>query len=221
MGFVEGFRLKKDHIKILDAGCGTGLLAKKLEEYGDVTGLDFSNEALKYARRRGIKTVHGSVVKLPFKANTYDLVTSIDVIYHNSIKEDQVALNELYRVLKEGGHLILRVPANKWLHTSHDAHVHTRERYNKIELYRKLRGTGFDVKRLTFMQFALLPLAFIKQLLEGSLSSDIKSGVERVNPLVNSFLEFILTIENFLILKGLNLPAGLGLIAVCQKPKNV
>lgn len=39
------------NLKILDGGCGTGLLAKKLEKYGDVEAVDINTEALKFAKK--------------------------------------------------------------------------------------------------------------------------------------------------------------------------
>src|SRR3989344_9097473 len=88
---------------ILDAGCGTGLLAKKLQSFGKVTGVDISPEAIKYAKKRGVDARLASIAKLPFKKATFDLVVSVDVLYHQKVKNDRTALLEFKRVLKPGG----------------------------------------------------------------------------------------------------------------------
>lgn len=203
-------------LKILDAGCGTGLLAKKLERYGDVAAVDISPYAIKLAKRRGVPARQASVDKLPYKNNTFDLVVSVDVIYHRRVN-DKKALVEFFRVLKPGGVLILRVPANKWFNLRHDAHVHTRERYSKSELLEKLKMAGFKIEKMSFVNLVLLPLAALRYLFERlNKDKEISSGVEHAHPFVNAVLTFILSLEALLITK-LNFPFGLGLVAVCRK----
>lgn len=204
-------------LTILDAGCGTGLLTKKLNQFGKVLGIDNSPEAIKFAKMRKIRARLASVTGLPFPTQTFDVVISIDVLYHSSIKNDLRALKEFHRVLKQGGLLILRVPANKWLTSSHDRYVHTRERYSKKELIRKLAKTGFLVRRVSFVNMILFPLALVTHFFEILKSNDnISSGVHNVPRLLNRFLTTILITEKYL-LQYIDLPFGLGLIAVCKK----
>lgn len=217
LGFVKQLNMPLN-VRILDAGCGTGYLAKRLQKFGDVIGLDYNKEALKYAKKRGVKIVEGGVVRMPFKAGSFNLVTSIDVLYHSSIKDDLRVLKEFYRVLKKGGYLILRVPATKALHLRHDVHVHTRERYSKIDLERKLSKVGLQVVTLSYTGLTLLPLAFIKQFTELFTKGDIESGINKPNPFVNATLKLLLCVENFFLLRGKDFPFGLGIIAVCRKP---
>lgn len=216
LSLVEKYTKAQD-LKILDAGCGTGLLAKKLEKFGNIEAVDISPEALKFAKKRGIKVKQASVTQLPFKVNTFDLVVSVDVIYHKEV-DDQKALSEFFRVLKPGGVLVLRVPANKWLNLRHDTHVHTRERYNKGELLEKLKIPGFKIEKISFVNFVLLPLAAIRYLFERlNPDREVSSGIEKTSPFfINAVLTFILFIEALLIAK-LNFPFGLGLVAVCRK----
>lgn len=216
LSLVEKYTKGRGTLKILDGGCGTGLLAKKLEKYGKVEAVDINTEALKFAKKRGVKTKLASVARLPFKENIFDLVVSVDVIYHKEV-DDQEALREFFRVLKPGGRLVLRVPANKWLNLRHDAHVHTRERYGKGELLEKLKIPGFKIEKISFINLVLLPLAAIRYLFERlNPDREASSGVEKTLPFVNAVLIFILSLEARLITK-LNFPFGLGLVAVCRK----
>ena len=208
----------KPRPNILDAGCGTGLLAKKMEKFGTVWGVDLSPEAIKFAKLRGLKTKRASITHLPFKKNAFDVVTCVDVIYHKAIKDDSKALKEFFRVLKPGGLLIIRVPANKWLKLIHDQHVHTSQRYNLSELRNKLLRTGFDIKKISFIDTLLLPLAILQSLKEKIIFSDkTTSSIKLLPKPVNTLLTKILSFEIFLIAK-INLPFGIGLIAVCKKP---
>lgn len=209
---------KKRNLKILDAGCGTGLLAKKLQKFGDVTGVDFSMEALYFAKKRGVRVKKSSVEKLPFEKNVFDIVLSIDVIASKSIKNDLIPLAEFYRVLKSGGILILRVSANKWLRLIHDKHVHLSHRYEKRELHEKLSKVGFIVEKLSFVHSILFPLIALKHLWEKILRpSATKSAIGEINPLVNSLLTQLLLIEAKLFTK-FDIPFGVGLVSVCRKP---
>ena len=212
--------LKDSHkkLKILDAGCGTGGLAKKLKKFGEVVGVDISSDALKFAKKRGVNTKKASVTKLPLKTNTFDVVTSVDVIYHKAVKDDIRALKEIYRVLKPGGILILRVPANKWLKLAHDRHVHTRERYDKKELRNKLIKVGFRIEKLSFVNSLLLPVAATQQIWENIFQSEsTSSAIGPLPNLINKTLTHLLSIERDILLK-INLPFGIGLVAVCRKP---
>lgn len=206
-------------ITILDAGCGTGLLVKKLEKLGKVLGVDVSPQAIYYAKKRNVRVKKASVTALSFKGDTFNVVVSIDVIYHQKVKNDEKALKEFYRVLKPNGILLLRVPANQWLHLSHDRHVHTRQRYEKEELRKKLTRSGFIIEKLSFVDALLLPLAFIQQLWETIVPppATSSSAIKPLPPLLNSLFLLLLSFEVSLI-KRIDLPFGIGLIAIGRKP---
>lgn len=219
LALAKKFTLGNKYLKILDAGCGTGLLGKKLQALGNVQGIDISPEALKFAKKRGLKVKLASVNKLPFKNNTFDLLVSLDVIYHRQV-DDKKALREFYRVLKPGGILILRVPANKWLTSSHDRAVHTRQRYSKQELAAKLNKAEFKTLKLSYVNTVLLPIAAITLLSEKLTANKARSGIKTLPKHINFLLTKLLLLDSF-ILKRANLPFGLGLIVVAKKPKTI
>lgn len=204
-------------LKILDAGCGTGLLANKMGQFGEVIGIDNNPEAVRFAKKRGVNVSRGSVNKLLFKDKSFDLVVSMDVIYHRAV-DDQKALREFFRVLRPGGILILRVPAIRWLGTLHDKHVHTRERYSKEELGKKLERAGFAVEKLSFVNLSLVPLVLLRRLWEEIVKpKGSASAVAKFPQILNSLLSFLLLAEARFLTRG-NLPLGIGLVAVCRKP---
>lgn len=94
--------------KILDVGAGTGRLSVLLSKKGaDVTALDLSEEMLKVLskKNRKIKTSVGDAESLPFTENSFDIVVSAFLIVH--LKEPRYFFDEAYRVLKDGGHLLV------------------------------------------------------------------------------------------------------------------
>ena len=87
---------------ILDVGCGS---SKIIQSLPGAVGLDFSLRKLRYVRTTNPLVVHGSVLALPFKNESFDIVLCSQVIQH--IPETDVAIKELLRVLKPGGRFIL------------------------------------------------------------------------------------------------------------------
>lgn len=87
--------------KILDAGCGTGLFDAPLLKRNEVFGVDFSEQSLHFAARRGLRVVCGEVGSLPFQENAFDITLCIGVLQH--LTDTAPILRELARVTRPGG----------------------------------------------------------------------------------------------------------------------
>ncbi|SDD69302.1 class I SAM-dependent methyltransferase [Rhodospira trueperi] len=99
-------------LRILDVGCGDGLLAMALAGQGaHVTGLDASPRMIAAARKRpapqrgGVSFDIGQADALPFEADTFDGVVSITALCF--VADPGGAVREMVRVLKPGGRLII------------------------------------------------------------------------------------------------------------------
>ncbi len=89
--------------KILDLGCGEGVLVEKYRKQGyDIAGLDyqFSSESV----------MKGNILHMTLEDNSYDLVLLFDVLEHFSFGDQRQALKEINRILKPGGKLFMTVP---------------------------------------------------------------------------------------------------------------
>ena len=215
IGLIHKFAKKK--LDILDAGCGTGGLAQKLASLGDVRAIDVSPQAIKFAKKRGVTAELGSVEKIPFADKEFDVVTSVDVIYHKQINDDVDALTEMRRVLRPGGVLILRVPANRFLMSAHDRHVHTARRYGKRELIAKIAKSGLKLQLITFVHSPIFFLSLFKIFLERVGRRKETTSVRTVDPRLNRLLTWILNLEGRMILKGFRIGIGQGLVAVATR----
>ena len=209
--------------RILDAGCGTGGTTVQLREFGGrIYGVDISADALQLAESRGLagSIAQASVERLPFQDGSFDLVTSFEVIYHASVGNDQHALAELRRVLRGGGLLLVRLPAHDWLRGRHDELVHTRHRYSRREVQRKLRQAGFEVEFVSWANTLLFPPAAAKRLLarvmpeHGDGMTAPEPDLWQPPPLLNDLLERCLTVEALALPRRLPLPFGLSVIAL-------
>ena len=204
-------------LKILDAGCGTGGMMHVLSQFGQVSGFDVSPEAIKFCHARNLKKVNlASVEKIPFNNDSFDLVTSFDVLYHQRVKNDRLAVAEFFRILKPGGYLLLRVPAYDWLRGKHDEVVATKHRYTKGELVQKVKETGFKIKRATYANTTLLPTMLLKRVSEKFLPQGENSDLSLPPSLVNEIFKNILYFEAKIISK-FNLPFGLSLFVLAKK----
>lgn len=96
--------------KVLDLGCGTGHFSSYIKTLGyDVIGLDPSTKMLDYSRRNfpDITFVEGYSNTLPFEANTFDLIISIEVLRYLDSKIVKESYKDIYRTLKPGGKILI------------------------------------------------------------------------------------------------------------------
>ncbi len=207
--------------RILDAGCGSGMLLQALRRRGylHVAGVDGAFHAIELARRRGLPgVIWGSVDALPFCDATFDAVTSLDVLYHRAVASDVDAIREVHRVLKPQGLFLINLPAYEFLYGPHDVVAHTRHRYRAGELRTKLGQAGFSILRLTYRNSLLFPVALVRRLLaKRSAREPARSDVTPLPRVLNAMLTAILRAENQVIQARLSLPCGLSVFCLARK----
>jgi len=212
--------------RVLDAGCGTGANLDWLQRYaqnGSVIGIDVNADVLKFCRSRAKSNlVQGSVTSLPFADNSFDLITSFDVlVYPPGANADDSAFREMHRLLRPGGICFTRVAAYEWIYGEHDKATSALRRYNLRTLTRKIEEAKFDVLRATYVNSWLLPVAIARRLILKPIGFDRGSDVKpfsRSLQWVNQPLRKILASEaRFLRRPNSKLPFGLSAICIAQK----
>jgi len=203
--------------RILDVGCGTGGMLPLLSRFGRVTGVDSEPLALDYCRKRGIEDVHlqGSFTV----ADPYDVVTLFDVLEH--VEDEAGFLGVMKGWLKPGGRLILTVPAFPFLWSRHDdLNLHQR-RYTRPTLHAALVKAGFTVRRITYFNTILFPLAALARLTDRKVPIEAGADEEeilkplRIGPL-NGLLAGVFGSERHLLKLGA-MPFGVSLYAEAQR----
>lgn len=110
---VKQAGIQNGHL-VLDLGCGTAtltVLIKQLHPEAVVYGLDGDHKVLKLAQSKissvhlDIQLVNGLVTKIQFPNNYFDEVLSSLVFHHLSLEAKELALQEIFRVIKPGGSL--------------------------------------------------------------------------------------------------------------------
>jgi SAM-dependent methyltransferase len=210
---------KRSDLRMLDVGCGTGYSMSWLRQRFKspaVFGVDLFYQAAELWRLNKIDTAAiASADALPFAADEFDLLTCFDVIYQLSKEDANRAAAEFYRVLKTGGLLYIREPAYEWMRGSHDKVVATKHRFTRRRLSDLLAAQGFRVRRATYANSLLFPLAIVHRFLS-RLQGGEESDVKPVHPLMNRTFAAALNLESRL-LSGLSFPFGLSVILVAEK----
>jgi len=202
---------------ILDAGCGTGAVLKRLGNPDKTVGIDRSAEAIEFCRSRGLPNAReGDLMALPFSDDSFDAVICSSVIYHEWVKDVSVALRELRRVLRPGGILLLNVPAFSFLHSAHDVVVMTARRFRKPEIRRILTTNGFVIRRLTYWTTFLFPLAVLARTFGASKMGRDFPAEKKANRSVDRLFGAVMSFEIGL-LRTVSLPFGVDLFAIAKK----
>ena len=104
-------KLKDKTAKIIDVGCGTGLVGKHLKALGFIyfDGIDISEDMLAIAKPRGYTNLFlGSLNKqLPVLENTYDSAMCVGVFTHGHVASE--GFNELCRIVRPSGYLCFTI----------------------------------------------------------------------------------------------------------------
>jgi ubiquinone/menaquinone biosynthesis C-methylase UbiE len=149
--------------RALDVGVGDGRVAALLDARF-LSGVDVSQVALDRARKRlpdaDLELIQPDE-ELPFADNVFDLVTCIETLEH--IRDVQLTLSEIRRVLVPGGHLALTTPAkSRWgvlfRGVEHPFSPHLRA-FSRRSLRRTLETMGFQIESLETSHATLLAVA--------------------------------------------------------------
>jgi SAM-dependent methyltransferase len=207
---------------ILDCGCGTGNNLVLLGRFGRAFGFDLTETGLRIGLEAGGRRLtRATVTAVPFPSNTFDLVTSFDVLYSLERADEEAAVREMFRVTKPGGAVIVNVAAMDVLRGDHSVLSREVRRYSRSSLGRLLAGAGFQIERLTYTNAILFPAMALARALQRrrGLSTEEQADQEiRVPPgPVNLTLSAGLAVESWWLRIGNN-PFGSSLLCLARKP---
>ena len=147
--------------RALDLGCGDGRLSAELDA-GELTAADVSALALERARRR---LPNARLIELepdaplPLDDAAFDLVLCAETIEH--VRDVQLLLSEMRRVLRPGGTLALTTPANLPLGPRPDPLSPHLRQFTRRSLSRVLDELGFELDSLRRRSSTLLAVAIV------------------------------------------------------------
>lgn len=142
-----------------EIGCGTGFVLAAVAEgfpAWQVHGFDIHDEAVAFSRQRAPRALvrRADIHALPPDL-AYDVVGVFDVLEH--LDNDLAALQDIHRILRPAGLLILTVPQHPGLWSPYDDAARHRRRYRREEMRQRLTTAGFSVRFLSSFVSTLWP----------------------------------------------------------------
>jgi len=153
-------------LRVLDIGCGTGLNSRYISSLGhSVYGIDISHEAIEKYKEQGFEgEVMDLEVGMTFADASFDVVYASEIIEH--VVHYQKILEDIFRVLRPGGKLILSTPNSSfWVYRAgamlgmtvselqHPMHLRF---FSKKGLIRAFRKCGFEIEHASGQNMYLL-----------------------------------------------------------------
>lgn len=218
---------------ILEIGFGNGNLLEKLNTLGfKGKGIDFSKSACERMLKRHKDKDFNFIIEnrsdktfLRLKEK-FDLVMALEVLEH--IKEDMSALSCWNKLIKKNGFLLLSVPAHMHKWGPLDIYAGHIKRYEKKELYAKLKKSGFKEVKVYNYGFPLINLTaalrdnMLKRKVDKTKTLTQRTKESGINNLRFKFGSLIfndITLYPFYLLQGLFLKSdlGVGYVCICKK----
>ena len=205
--------------RILDCGCGTGHNLRWLTGYGRVAGMDLTHSGLVMARQTGLRVARGDAMAVPFRAESFDLITSFDVL--PCVPDDRVVFAEMARVLKPGGYLVANMAAFDVLYGDHSALSAEVRRYTPARLRARLAEAGLEPVTLRFGFASLFPILLVVRLLQKvsrGESAPREAEIAMLPAPVNAVLSAVVLFEVW-VSRLLPMPFGSSLRVLARKAR--
>jgi ubiquinone/menaquinone biosynthesis C-methylase UbiE len=145
-------------VPVLDVGCGTGHFSQGLAVENFLVGVDISLAMAGCALKKGLAVAQSSGRRLPFSAGTFTLVIANNVI--QSFKDGRPLIQELVRVTKPGGRIILSATNGQNISLKVFRLVE-RKKYRHLGLHtadglrRALQSGGAGVQSVLFLHYPI------------------------------------------------------------------
>jgi SAM-dependent methyltransferase len=157
--------------QVLENGCGVGMYVEHLVPFGgQIIGLEYDFERACQAGERSRDILNAAGETLPLPSDAFDLVLSHEVLEH--VQSDGQAVQEMVRVLKPGGRMLVFVPNRGYPFETHGIYWKGKYRFGNIPLVNYLPRlwrdrlaphvrtySRHDLEKL----FADLPVRFIER----------------------------------------------------------
>lgn len=147
--------------RILEIGSGIGNISYFFDRDGkDIDLSDIREQYRSYLRKTFEKraVLDLDIVTDSFdtkhadKLGTYDAIFALNVVEH--IKEDQLAIQNMVKLLKPGGKIVILVPAYQWLYNGFDVALEHYKRYTKRRLLNIFPTQGVRFVKSWYFNFA-------------------------------------------------------------------
>ena len=155
--------------KLLDIGCGRGLFLSIMKMNGwEVAGIEVDEETARQASKTyGLHVIAGDVRRSGLQGGYFDVITLIHVLEH--VEDPRGMIRECYRMLANGGMLVVAVPnlsslqasfgGKDWFHLDPPYHVH---HFSEDGLVRLLERESFGIRKIKRFDLEQNPFGWLQ-----------------------------------------------------------
>lgn len=200
----------------LDAAGGSGATGSWLAERAPTLVDDVDAHSVSHAASHlaGYVPVLADLNDLPHPSNAFDAVLCVTALCHRMNTDPALTVREMARVTKPGGVVCLMEPGVRRLRRGHDIVTHTARRFSRNDLADLLSRAGLNVLRRTGAYTFLVPPAAALSVIErGKATSDVGRNESGMGGLFAA-----LAAGERAMLRRVDLPTGLSVVAVATKP---
>jgi 2-polyprenyl-3-methyl-5-hydroxy-6-metoxy-1,4-benzoquinol methylase len=218
LNLIKKLKIEKQQLKVLDIGCGNGLVRLQIEKYTNwiSDGIDIDYDALQSnVNLLGNTYLYDIQEKIIDFKNKYDIILLFDVLEH--IHDKIEFLDAVLFHLKQDGLLIINVPAFEFLRSKYDeAHGHM-YRYTKKRLINDLHSSNTKIVYFTYWGAILIPLLILRKIMYFIYKpvNISRSGFWPPLKVINRFFIILMKMETSAFKQ---LSFGTSLLAFVKKP---
>lgn len=167
--------------RVLDDGCGVGLLAKKLAN-DRVVGIDISSEMLRHASANSNRLILGNSQELPLRDKSFDIVFCRSLLHHLPVPE--LAISEIHRILRPGGEAVFADTNASLLSTlprifaKRGKHFSSEHKNLNPRIFKKMLKQDFKIEKIIYFGYLAYPLLGFPDMLRIFRFVPFKSIVE-------------------------------------------
>lgn len=204
--------------KIIDIGCGCGILIEYLRNKGFnfVSGIDIEAVFVEEAKKRGNNVELGDIEKGLNLNDKYNVVILSDVLEH--IEDDKKVITNILNIMDKDAICILFAPSFNILWSWHDVVNGHKRRYTLKKLLDLIVKKDVNILLYSYWNFSLFFPALIVRTIKRFFNIK-RDDFYKVPRILNLLIKILLSFENFLILKGFKLPFGVSALCVFKKAK--
>ena len=181
--------------RILDIGCGDGLLFDRLARFGDVQGVEVCGNLVSQDNPWRSKIYVGPFDERYQPGGRFSLILMLDVLEH--FADPLAALRHVDRLLAPEGLVLIHVPAFRSLWTSHDDLNHHYTRYTEESLRHVLSEASLDVASIQYTFYWTCPIKMAIRIKE-RLFFSLPKQPHVPSPLLNGICYYLSRAEQFL-----------------------
>ena len=207
---------KRDRILDVGSSCGTNLRLLKELGFKNYHGFDLNKSSKTFCEEKKLgKVMIGDISNSNLEDNYYHLVLATDIVEH--VDNDSLAIKEIARILKSGGHLIITVPTFMCLWGLQDRVSMHKRRYLLWQIKEKIESANLKIIESYYFNFLLFLPIYIARKIIDLFKIELPSENSVNSGFVNQILKMIFNIDVFIARKVKKIPFGVSAFILAKK----